>query len=242
MPGQDGRQSFNRGLEILRLLAERGPMSGAALARELGIDQSSASRLLRSLQRAKLVRKPKFHRFDLDYGLLYLAGLALKRFSLAPVSASICAGICEQHGLGAAAGILHNGRPLFLAWIHPDRKHALRIVDDFSIPIWRSALGLVLSARQGRKTFLREIGADLKADGRKGLSATACYRDVSGQLASLGYYVFSKEDGRPHSAAMPFNWEDQDAAIAVFSPRGPLKKAGVGGILKAAVRSFEASA
>ena len=65
-----GRQSFNRGLEMLRLLAERGPMSGAALARELRIGQSSASRLLQSLQEAKLVRKPGLHRFDLDYGLL----------------------------------------------------------------------------------------------------------------------------------------------------------------------------
>jgi DNA-binding IclR family transcriptional regulator len=50
-----GVQTFDRGLEILRLLAVNKRMTASKLAQEIGIHQTSASRMLQSLQKAKTI-------------------------------------------------------------------------------------------------------------------------------------------------------------------------------------------
>ena len=158
------------------------------------------------------------------------------------MAASLCTRISEKHALGAAVSILHNERNLFLAWANPQEKHSLKIVDDFSWPLWKSAAGLVLSALEGKCVFMRRIGAALREAGRADLSAAALYRQVRDQLREREFYVYVDETGRPHSAARPFRWEDRDVAVALFSPARPLPRGKARDLLEQAVRAFEDAA
>ena len=102
----NGIQSLDRGLEILKLLAEEGRITASFAAARLGIHQSSASRLLMSLQKAGLVRKPDFHSFAPDFGLLSFAGMAMEGFPEAAASVEVCDRIARESGHCASVATL----------------------------------------------------------------------------------------------------------------------------------------
>ena len=75
-------KALTRGLEILRLLVESEPMTSTEVAERLGLHQSSASRILKTLAAAGYVRKPTYQSFTVDYGILTMAGRGLRNFPL----------------------------------------------------------------------------------------------------------------------------------------------------------------
>lgn len=73
-PGADSNQALARGLYVLRRLVESStPLSATELAKELGLHQSSISRVLATLIEAGYVRKDERGRFVPDYGVITLA-------------------------------------------------------------------------------------------------------------------------------------------------------------------------
>ncbi|MFC7625206.1 helix-turn-helix domain-containing protein [Microlunatus sp. GCM10028923] len=72
-PAGAGNQSLARGLQMLRILADDGPLTATELGARLGIHQSSASRGLAALIEAGYVRKDDHGRFECSYGVLGLA-------------------------------------------------------------------------------------------------------------------------------------------------------------------------
>jgi DNA-binding transcriptional ArsR family regulator len=140
----DGIQSLERGLEVLRLLAKHGKMSSSEIASELGIHQSSASRLLKSLRFAGLVRKPAFQSFAAGYGLLHLAGIAMDSFPVVAAAVKVCSELRTKTGCGAAAGTLWEDRILYFARIMLNPEVAPVLVERSEFPIKESALGLLL--------------------------------------------------------------------------------------------------
>lgn len=73
-PGADSNQALARGLYVLRRLVESSrPLSATELAKELGLHQSSISRVLATLIEAGYVRKGDRGRFVPDYGVITLA-------------------------------------------------------------------------------------------------------------------------------------------------------------------------
>lgn len=74
VPGASSNQALARGLYVLRRLVEAPqPMSATELARELGVHQSSISRVLATLGEAGYVRKNERGQFVPDYGVITLA-------------------------------------------------------------------------------------------------------------------------------------------------------------------------
>lgn len=74
VPGAASNQALARGLYVLRRLVESPrPMSATELARELGLHQSSISRVLATLGEAGYVRKNSRGQFVPDYGVITLA-------------------------------------------------------------------------------------------------------------------------------------------------------------------------
>lgn len=74
-------QALTRGLEVLRLVAEaQGPLTSTEIARRVGLHQSWVSRVLGTLIDAGYVRKPTYHGFAADYGVLALGGNSLRQF------------------------------------------------------------------------------------------------------------------------------------------------------------------
>jgi len=75
-------KALTHGLEILRLLVESTPMTSTDVAARLGLHQSTASRILKTLAAAGYVRKPTYQSFTVDYGVMTLGGRALANFPL----------------------------------------------------------------------------------------------------------------------------------------------------------------
>ena len=66
-------QSLDRGMLALKLLAEKGALSVTELAKEMGVDKSTVSRVLETLRKHDMVKKKKNSRkYHLGFRLMYL--------------------------------------------------------------------------------------------------------------------------------------------------------------------------
>jgi DNA-binding IclR family transcriptional regulator len=107
-------KALTRGLEILRLLAESNtPLSSTDIARRLGLHQSSASRILKTLSTAGYVRKPTYHSFTVDYGAIALGGRALHTFPLITKPREAIVAIAQRTGMLVALGTIWDGELLY---------------------------------------------------------------------------------------------------------------------------------
>ena len=213
-----GRQSFNRGITIMKLLAENGSMTASALARELGLNQSSVSRLLQSLIHAGFVYKPSFQQFKLDYGILTFAGIALKNFPLTSAAASCCDMLHEKTGLGATVALMRDEKLLYMARVHPHIDSSLDMIDDSDFPIHMSSLGLALSYQLGRESFKKIITQSLIKHGRASTQETKLYAQVKNSFEKYGFlYLLDYGDNQLNAAGL-FEYEEVTAAIALYSP------------------------
>jgi len=78
-----GAKVLLQGLELLRLLAQAdGPISATALAERTGQHPSTVSRLLSGLVKAGYLRKPDYHSFSVDLGMVTVLGRVRQHFPL----------------------------------------------------------------------------------------------------------------------------------------------------------------
>ena len=205
---EGGRQSFDRGLTILQLLAEHGGLSATAIAAELGVTQSSATRLLQSLLKAGLVYKPNFRCFALDIGILRLAGMALDSFPIVNAAVSLCNRLHEQHGLGFTVATLDQGRLVYLAHIEESHNSAVKIVDRSDYPIGNSSIALSILHQRGKKAFMEHIRTD---------DAESLWTRCESDFAKQHFLYLRRFAGNRTNAAMPFILQGRLYAAAVFS-------------------------
>lgn len=79
-----GSKVLIQGLDLLRLLAQAdGPVSATTLARSTGQHPSTVSRLLTGLVKAGYLRKPDYHSYSVDLGLVTLLGRVRQHFAIA---------------------------------------------------------------------------------------------------------------------------------------------------------------
>jgi DNA-binding IclR family transcriptional regulator len=116
MKKENGSPALTRGLEVLRVIAESTtPITSVEVATRVGLHQSWVSRVLKTLRIAGYVRKPDYHSFSTDYGVLALGGNALNQFSLVTKPRAILQKMADQHaGLNVALAILWKGQLIYL--------------------------------------------------------------------------------------------------------------------------------
>ena len=233
----DSIQSLDRGLEILKMLSEEGRVTATTAAERLGIHQSSASRLLLSLQKAGLVRKPDFHSFAADFGLLAFAGTALENFPEVAVCADCCRRLSLEHGCGAAAATLFRGRLVYLAWISPGHPETLKLVDNSRFPAQRSSLGLLLAYRLGRGEMLGTLADKLREEGSLDPQgeAEALHSMVERGVKADGLLDLQGIGVNAFNYAMDFETASGRFAYALFSEKGALALATAKTALAAAI-------
>lgn len=110
-------QSLERALRALELLAgAAGGMSVSELGRQLGVDKSSAHRMLATLQAFDHVRlDPASRRYTLGMRLVGLGAAALRGADVADVSRPVLRALAEETGEAAHLAVLSQGQVLFLA-------------------------------------------------------------------------------------------------------------------------------
>ncbi len=103
------------GLDILRILAEaEAPLTATAIAERVGIHVSNVSRTLGVLARHGYVRKPTYHSFAPDLGILALAGASAGRMPAVARTGSVIAALARTCGMQATLAALHRGQVLYL--------------------------------------------------------------------------------------------------------------------------------
>jgi DNA-binding IclR family transcriptional regulator len=140
----EGLKALNHGLDVLRLLSvSKRPMTATELAGRLGLHQSSVSRILKTLALAGYVRKPDYHSFAADYGVLLLAGNASESFPLATKPKGAVQALADKTpGYMASLGALWNDTIIHLMRAH--KGHDIQPAQATGWPLHLSALGLRL--------------------------------------------------------------------------------------------------
>lgn len=187
-------------------------MSASAIGREMGINQSSATRLLQSLQQANLVYKPSYQSFAIDLGLLRLAGIALNSFPMVSRAVHACNRLRQQHAYGYSVATLLNHQLIYLAHLEETPSAALVLVDHSHFPLHQSSLGLCLAYSQGEKKF-----RSLLEHQNLHQTQIEAYWDFCEQTMTSEGYISLDHVGRNKSnSALSFEFKGRTYAFAVF--------------------------
>ena len=131
------------GLDILRILAEAEvPLTATAIAERVGLHVSNVSRTLGVLARHGYVRKPTYHSFAPDLGVLALAGAAAHRLPAVARTGTAVAELARTTGLQATLAAMHRGQVLYLRQCGPDGIGVSAVAGGW--PLHLSVVGLRL--------------------------------------------------------------------------------------------------
>lgn len=146
------------GLDILRILAEaEGPLTATAIAARVGLHVSNVSRSLRILAEHGYVRKPTYHSFAVDIGVLALAGSSASRVPAVARTRAAMTAIATAAGMSAALAALHRDQVLYLHRVTPGEDAISAVAGGW--PLHLSVVGLRLlldrPARVGKAALER---------------------------------------------------------------------------------------
>lgn len=148
------------------------PLTSVEIARRVGLNQSWVSRVLKTLKNAGYVRKPTFHSFAADYGLLTLSGISSRQF---PFAQKPLPGLTEFiHGCPdceVALGCLWQGQILYFLRIHFRLGYTPPVAGYFSLHESSIALRILLECSEPEA--LLQLQASLARYGEKGEAHSA---------------------------------------------------------------------
>ena len=159
--------SFHSAMDILGLLSRERPLLRVGeVCRDLGIPKSSASRLLREMEAARLLQRAEAGGYMAGPRTLALANLYLERWGLLDqADAAIGELVATFRFTGFASAL--DGSDIVLLRVRQG-NYPLRYVREIGtrLPAWSTAMGKVLLARLGDDAALARLQAvpDLDAE------------------------------------------------------------------------------
>ncbi|GAA2689776.1 MULTISPECIES: IclR family transcriptional regulator [Actinosynnema] len=149
MGGSSDVPALRRGLAVLRLLASRpGPLSAAAVARELDLPRSTTYHLLAELADAGFATHfPEERRYGLGVAAFELGSAYLRHDPLERLARPLLRRLVDQVALPAHLGVLHGAEALYLVREQPRQPQT--IVSDVGVrlPAHLTASGRAMLAR-----------------------------------------------------------------------------------------------
>jgi DNA-binding IclR family transcriptional regulator len=110
-----GVQSVDRAVTILAILARSGEAGVTAIADELGVHKSTASRLLASLERGDLVEQSgERGKYRLSLGILRLAGATTARLDVVQEARPVCRALAADTGETVNIAVISDRAALYL--------------------------------------------------------------------------------------------------------------------------------
>ncbi|WP_189225561.1 IclR family transcriptional regulator [Saccharothrix coeruleofusca] len=141
--------ALRRGLAVLKLLASRpGPLSAAAVARELSLPRSTTYHLLAELAEAGFATHfPEERRYGLGVAAFELGSAYLRHDPLERLARPLLRRLVDQVGRTAQLGVLHGAEALYLVREQPRQPQT--IVSDVGVrlPAHLTASGRAVLAR-----------------------------------------------------------------------------------------------
>ncbi|WP_199434260.1 IclR family transcriptional regulator [Qaidamihabitans albus] len=140
--------ALRRGLAVLGALARHaGPVSAAALARELGLPRSSTYHLLTELESAGfVVHLPAERRYGLGIAAFELGSAYLRHDPLERLAGPLLRRLVDQVGHNAQLGVLHGNELLYLLKERPARPQTLVTDVGVRLPAHLTASGRAMLA------------------------------------------------------------------------------------------------
>ncbi|MBA4387203.1 MAG: hypothetical protein C0404_04425 [Verrucomicrobia bacterium] len=218
--------ALQRGLRILRLLAfSESPLTSTEIAARVGLHQSSASRILRSLTDAGYVRKPDYHSFAADYGLLTLGATAFRHFPLTTLPQQAVIDLAERcPGLIVSLAVLRRGELIYC--LRAQHGHEMIRLHASGFPLHLSSPGLRLLLKYPAGRAVELLNASRNRHGwerpRPAVPSTpaSCLR-AARKLLDDDVLVLRDWQGQDLiSAAIPLSCEP-DTALALSGPARP---------------------
>jgi len=147
---QSSSKALTHGLEVLRLLSvSPRPVTSTELAKKLGLHQSTVSRILKILSKAGYVRKPDYHSFAPDYGILSLAGIAAESFTLTTKPRKAVTELAERcNGLLVQLATLWRGDLIYFLRTHKGHDPLLASATGYPLHLSSVALRLLIDRPQ----------------------------------------------------------------------------------------------
>jgi DNA-binding IclR family transcriptional regulator len=140
--------ALRRGLALLGVLAgHAGPVSAAALARELDLPRSTTYHLLAELASAGFVAHlAAERRYGLGIAAFELGSAYLRHDPLERLAAPLLRGLVDEVGHTAQLGVLHGGELLYLLKERPSRPETLVTDVGVRLPAQLTASGRAILA------------------------------------------------------------------------------------------------
>ncbi|AIJ21243.1 IclR family transcriptional regulator [Amycolatopsis methanolica] len=206
--------ALRRGLAVLRVLAARpGPISAAAIARELDLPRSTTYHLLAELEAAGfVVHLAAERRYGLGIAAFELGSAYLRHDPLERLAAPLLRKLADRVGHTAQLGVLHGNELLYLLKERPSAPETLVTDVGVRLPAHLPASGQVLLAylphAHVRALYPRSFvtrtgrGPTSPAELRQALAAVRSRGwavedgQVTADFASVAHAVFD-HNGRP---------------------------------------------
>lgn len=209
-------QTLDRGLEILKILGERDHLSASQIAEKLGIHQSNVSRMLSSLVKAGFVKKPSFHQFSLDYGILDFAGIALNKLAGSRAARKVCSILSEKSGNNVSVGMLREESLFYLSQMDLDKSAEISFASETSQIFHKSSLGSVMAWGQGKELGVKMLKKSLELCREKN-AAEEVWETIDNSLSRYGVYSLEGQPEVEFNIATPMTLDGEPAALAMFS-------------------------
>jgi IclR family acetate operon transcriptional repressor len=217
-------RSVARAVAILQVFDEsRSELGVTELSQLTGIDKSTVYRLLNDLQQGGLIEQnPETSKYRLGFGLVRLAGLALRRVELTDIARPHLRELANLSQETVNLSLLTNSNKI----IDIDGIASPRMVRNVGwsgreMPIHAVSGGKVVMAYMSDERVDRIVAGGLESFTEHTITDPARLHDELEQVRQVGYAIAEEELEAGLSAVAAPIWNHEGQVMAVISVSGP---------------------
>lgn len=215
--------SVDRAVRILEILAREGETSLRAMGRELGVHNSTVSRLVEVLARHDLVAPPESSGgYQLGVGCLRLASATAANLDVSTVSQPVCDDLAAELDETCNVAILSEGMAVNVCQAEGTTTVATRNWIGQQTPPHATSSGKVLLAHLPARELASVLPARLESFTSQTITRRATLDRAMRDIRSLGYsYGREEYEEGLQAVAAPIR-DHTGSVIAALSAAGPI--------------------
>lgn len=237
-----GVQSVDRAVQVMEILARDGRSGVGRIAKELGVHQSTVSRLVAALEAHDLVeRQVEGGAVQLGVGILRLAAATRSRQDLTAVGGPVCDALAEQLGETVNLAVYRSGAAVNLYQAQGTRTVALHNWVGDATVLHATSSGKVLLAHLPPAQSEAVITGDLERFTAQTIVEADALRAQLQEAAVRGWAVAEEEYEEGLNAVAAAICGPEGNVIAALSAAGPAYRLGRGGLPEVAEQVRQAA-
>ncbi len=147
-------QSLDRGIQILMILAEKTSAGITELAQELGVDKSTASRLVETLRLRDMVRiDPETKKYRLGFRILHLGEALKDNLNVISIARPMLLSLSAQINESVHFCAYNNGSAYVMDQVRSNKNYALSATVGMIEPLHCSSVGKCILAFRRPETI-----------------------------------------------------------------------------------------